>query len=710
VDFSACLQEGARSSFDHNFPLCRDRNTDLLNVSQIDNGVLREELEKRAAHLHEASLKQGQDGVLFSKVFTQLQQRFHKALGDLEGERQTTRALARQVREFEQERQAAEREREAQREWERQIHVDIQEREQETLARAEEMSRRLVAMESVLGAERAARQAEASRAEEHGKGRLRELASLRAVMLEIDEVCAEIAVVSSEVMNSVEEQRAETRAALRDINAEREAGRRALVRSIWQMQMALCEAQDFLEETAASSAADAKRVGEELERAQLVQHSTDRRLRALEHRERAADEERSLLAGQIAAMVEDARTLEAAGVEVWREMEREQALFAETMTCLHREVEAGWYLERILDASCAQMSALLSPVEDGMLLLEGCLRQVNSAQHLQQQEFRGRLRSTANLCHNLAFELQVLRADVRAHEEVAAQKGEFEREAAVLRARNEALLQELRHEQQARRALEEAAHEMEDERRVSEEDRREMEEAILQHAAEKAALEQASRQQASDLLACRMQLELQQDLTAAEAVVGEAACAAAAAAQEKLGAAWFSCEDLLPQVAEARAVLEDIANEASARGEGMLEEEARAKQEEEDAARGREGKLAALQGEIEVLLRKLRVAATENQVCLRGGVGYVIAGLRNIMFDAPWAMIIMCASLSLARARSLFLSLSLSRSRSRSLPPSLCLSVSLSRSLAGVRARAIESGRQVERQCHKACALCARNG
>ena len=134
-----------------------------------------------------------------------------------------------------------------------------------------------------------------------------------------------------------------------------------------------------------------------------------------------------LLRGSL--MVEEARTLEAAGVEVWREMEREQTLFAETITCLHREVEAGWYLERILDASCAQMSALPSPVEDGMLLLEGCLRQVNSAQHLQQQEFRGRLRSTANLCHNLAFELQVLRADVRAHEEVAARKGEFEREA-----------------------------------------------------------------------------------------------------------------------------------------------------------------------------------------------------------------------------------------------------------------------------------------
>lgn len=349
-------------------------------MSQIDNGVLREELEKRAAHLHEASLKQGQDGLLFSKVFTQLQQRFHKALGDLESERQTTRALARQVREFEDGRQAAEREREAQREREQQIHADIQEREQETIARAEEMSRRLVEMESVLEAERAASQAGAVRAEEHSKDRLRVLASLRAVMLELGEVCAEIIAASGDVTKSVEELRSETSLALREISVEREAGRRALVRSIWQVQMALCEAQDSLEETVASSAADwaacVKQSREQLERARVVQDSSDRRLRALEEREQAAAEERSLLVRQIAALVQDARTLEAAGVEVWRDMEREQALFAETLTCLHREVEAGWYLDRILDASSAQMSALLSPVEEGMLLLEGSLRQV----------------------------------------------------------------------------------------------------------------------------------------------------------------------------------------------------------------------------------------------------------------------------------------------------------------------------------------------
>ena len=542
------------------------RNTDLLNVSQIDNGVLREEVEKRSASLREASIKSGHDGILFTKTFTQLQQRFHTALADLENERQITRELARQVREFEEERQQAERERELQRGREKQINAEIRQREEETQARADMLGKRVLEVESVLATERAEMQAQVKRAEEQAKDKIRKMESMRLTLEEMGAISSELAVAAVNVLRCAEEESEENRTALRDVVEEQERGRRALVASVWEVQMALCEMQDELSDARARCSEEgevflmnAKREQGEEKTAREVR---DRRIEVLEAKQRAADDERLLLRGQVYSMLEDLGTLSIMQADVRWHVERELDAHDEDLAHLHRELEAGWYLEHILDASCAQTSALLAPIQDSMEALEGLLRQVSGAQHLQMQDFRARLRSTANLCHNLAFELQEMR-----RKDCANEKRLKEREL---------LVREIRELQNDRFCIEEAKQEAEEEAR--------------RQLKEKQEMAQAVRVLESDLQTffAQRQLDLESEMAAATASVQEAAAAATAAALERIGAGVYVGQDLVRQAAQAREAMCDLVSETSVLYASMAGEEERLREELKNALRHRE--------------------------------------------------------------------------------------------------------------------------
>lgn len=563
--------------------LSSSRNIDLLNVCHIDNSVLQAEVGKRAASLREASMKSGQDGVLFARTFSQLQRRFHKALGDLESERQTTRELSRQVQAFEEERQRSAREEEEQLAEERRICAEIRQREaaaqaaaQNSSARADELGQKLIELEVSRVADRAEMQAKVHQAEEQVKDRTKKMDSISLALGEMAQVARELGEVAASVLRCAERDCQENRASLRQVVVERDRGRSATIGAILRVQMGLSDVQAELRDAEARCASEwegfLKKSESEKEEEKTARTSKDQRIEMLEARERDAAAARRLCLTHVQTILDDVSAINMIGAGVRRYMVRDLEARDELVAHLQRETEVGWYLEHILDASSSQASSVLATMADSMKALETTLQHVSGAQHLQMQDFRVRIQSTANLCHNLAFELQQLRRKDRTNEaQILELKAVLEKESSAVRsasAENESLMKEIRGLQQDRQSAQEA------EQRAEAETRR------LVQDCDKSA--QTICRLQGDLRACRRQLHFSDEMAAADSSVARAAVVAEAAAHRRSGAGIYVGEDLVCQVAQLAAVAGELYATVASEGERREVEGRQAVREKEE--------------------------------------------------------------------------------------------------------------------------------